>query len=398
MQYLGYTYSRSALGKIIDKWYENKYPLIQLLSKHPNYVKGKYYIQFDHDFDRDIKVDDLNILMEKWYVGADVDTRLQLHLLKNEIYQKKLDEEENVFMPNSMVEFLRFLKEYKNVAVTEEFIDAYNRHLGSYGMTIKIAEGMKTSRAVNRICSALGIDKIGSYNKVFAVYSDALSPLKIKRHTVISCHPLDYLLMSNGNSWTSCHTINKFSKDGENYGGCHASGTISYMLDGTSMVYYEVSADYNGKEIELQPKIIRQMYHYADHALVQGRLYPQSNDDGFEHLYTDKRNIVQKILADTLDVPNRWIVKKGTNACCKVIDHADGSTHYTDTSCFSTCNVSYLRGEEDNDKYMLVGHRPICIECGCYHDNAEQINCCDDPDRDAYLENTKKMPRKGAII
>ena len=290
--HLGYKYSEDALNKILTEWFNNKKDLIELMSKHPNYVPGKFYIQFDCDFSRDINTENLGILYNSWYIDPSADIREEFLHKGNEVYQKRLDIEKNVFMPSTFVEFLNFLQTYSMPAVDENFISEIEPLIERYGLDIKIAEGMKTSRAINKFCVALGLDKMSNYNKIFAVYADALSPLKVKRHTVISCNPIDYLLMSNGNSWTSCHTINKFSKSENNYGGCCASGTISYMLDGTSMVYYEVSADYEGNEIEMEPKIMRQMFHFGQHALVQGRLYPQSNDNGKDFLYAEMFLIV----------------------------------------------------------------------------------------------------------
>lgn len=50
-----YEYYPTELGinKEIDEWYNNKYSLIKLFEKHPNY-NGKYQIVFDTDFKREI--------------------------------------------------------------------------------------------------------------------------------------------------------------------------------------------------------------------------------------------------------------------------------------------------------------------------------------------------------
>ena len=63
---------------------------------------------------------------------------------------------------------------------------------------------------------------------------------------------------------------------------------MSYLLDGTTMVYYQVDKEYDGNDLEFEPKIIRQLFHYKDGILVQGRLYPQCND-GKNSLYTPIR-------------------------------------------------------------------------------------------------------------
>ena len=47
-----YPYTRTAVETIIDEWYKAKKPLIDLLSKHPNWNSEKFMIQFDSDFSR----------------------------------------------------------------------------------------------------------------------------------------------------------------------------------------------------------------------------------------------------------------------------------------------------------------------------------------------------------
>ena len=71
------------------------------------------------------------------------------------------------------------------------------------------------------------------------------------------------------------------------------------------MVYYQVDKEYDGNDLEFEPKIIRQLFHYKDGILVQGRLYPQCND-GKNSLYTPIRAQLQKIIDDRTD---SWGIK-----------------------------------------------------------------------------------------
>lgn len=132
-----------------------------------------------------------------------------------------------------------------------------------------ISAGQKTSRAVKKICTLIGItsNTYSDFEKRYAKYSDAINPLDVVRHTILSVNPVDYLLSSNGNSWSSCHTLDKNNPNG--FSGCHCSGTMSYLLDGTTMVYYQVDKEYDGNDLEFEPKIIRQLFHYKDGILVQ---------------------------------------------------------------------------------------------------------------------------------
>lgn len=253
------------------------------------------------------------------------------------------------------------------------------QHLNSYFPEAKIKEGMKVSRAFNKILTMIGVPKLcqKEYNQEFAKFSDAVNPLKITRHTVLSVHPIDYLTMSFGNSWSSCHTIDKKNKrhsQGDHYSGMHCSGTLSYLLDETSMVFYTVNGKYNGNKLELQDKINRCMFHYYDEQLVQGRVYPQDCDSGEDGLYTNIRNIVQKIMADIYQVPNLWTLKKGTSVCESVIQTK--GTHYPDYVYRDNCNVSTLKSGKQFRSRIVVGHNPICAICGYEHTCDDYLNCC----------------------
>ncbi len=49
-----YEYTEPAINKIINKWAEQKADLINLLSKHPNYVEDEFLIAFNKDWNREI--------------------------------------------------------------------------------------------------------------------------------------------------------------------------------------------------------------------------------------------------------------------------------------------------------------------------------------------------------
>jgi len=275
-------------------------------------------------------------------------------------------------MIDKIYKFKYKLAENTDHIATEEFASIVNEYFPG----IKAVAGQKVSRIVNKICKSIGLDKHSDYNREFAKYSDAINPLTIKRHTVLSCHPVDYLTMSFGNSWASCHTIDKKNRREmpDDYSGCYSSGTLSYMLDGSSFVYYTVDKEYNGNELELQDKINRNMFHMGEDKLIQARVYPQSTD-GETGIYRQIREIAQKVISDCLEVPNMWKNVKGTSECGSMI-YSYG-THYRDYKSFEYCNVSYLKGdtEDINRNGIKVGHNPICVNCGDNYDWAEAVEC-----------------------
>ena len=363
----GYEHSDDALNTIIDEWLENKGNLIEMFKKHPNYIEGKFMIAFDTNYKRGIDKHGIyNFSM--W--------------LRNNVCFIELPKEINdrriadgcTWLPKKLYNFIEYaMPSYTERTISDELADLLKEIIPE----IHPHAGQKTTRVINKMCQYLGFGKLADYNKEFAKYADSLNPLTIKRHTIISLNPLDYLTMSFGNSWSSCHTIDKANKRNmpNGYQGQYSSGTMSYLLDGSSMVMYTVDGKYEGNEYYTQPKITRQMFHYGEYKLVQGRLYPGTNDYD-EEVYTQYRNIMQQIMSELLDMPNLWTVGKGNSRADYYV--ASRGTHYRDYANFSSCTLSQLKGKE-NENYFEVGHDPICISCGYEHENEETIDCCNAP-------------------
>ena len=110
-------------------------------------------------------------------------------------------------------------------------------------------------------------------------------------------------------------------------------------------------------------------------------MYPQCNDDNPNDTnYRVPREIVQKVIADALEVPNLWKMKKGRDFCC---EYAKSSgVHYPDytDSRNKNCNISWL-GEDPTVIYL--GHDAICPNCGRVHQYTGSLNCANcDPEYD----------------
>lgn len=371
MEYLleeyGYEYTEYALSKILNEWAYNKANLIEAFKNHPNYIEGKHMIAFDTTHDRVIDKT-LVANFSRWL--CDMVVPAYRNIIPEEMQQQR-EREGCAYLPHLLYDFLGYLECYATETITAQTAEKLNSVIPS----LKTREGAKTSRVVNKVCRYLGYDKFPDYQREFAKFSDAINPLKIVRHTVLSIHPVDYLTMSFGNSWASCHTIDKRNKRDmpNSYEGAYSSGTMSYMLDSCSMVFYTVDAAYNGNDYFTQDKITRQMFHFAEDKLVQGRLYPQSCDYGAEEAYTANRNIVQKIIADCFGFNNLWNLSKGTEKISKNVESY--GTHYKDYYYYENCTMSTIQGSENNNK-VHIGSRPICIECGYAHSEEESINCC----------------------
>lgn len=279
---------------------------------------------------------------------------------------------------------------------TEEYINAY---LPKF----KAKEGQKTSRVINKLCGMLGLDKVTNaklkewhmaydgqednkniYNWKFSDCAAACNPLDMQKHIFISVDPIDFLSMSWGTNWSSCHSIDKDNKHGykNDYRGCYSTGTLSYMLDKVSVVFYILGKD-AVKEAEesgepVPRKEMRQMFHIGKEKFIQGRLYPYDQTDRGRSAepedYIQYREIMQSLLSELWGVPNLWTNKRGTGACDS--ETISNGTHYTDYTHYSNCNVSYLK-EYSGTGFIEIGHDPICPKCGDTHSGEENCFCAD---------------------
>jgi hypothetical protein len=357
-----YEYSICALDEIVDEWASNKSELIEAFKKHPNYLDGKFMIVFSTNYERAFDKKAIYKFSE-WLMN-----NINVGNIPDNIKSRSVSGNAMPIGISCLIEDLDNLIHERTV--TKELAERVENAIPE----VKPHIGERASRLINKICTYLGFNKHPDYNREYAKFADALSPMTIKRHTILSINPLDYLTMSFGNSWASCHTIDKNNKRNmpSHYSGCYSSGTISYMLDGASMVLYTVDASYDGEDYWDQPKITRQMFHWGAEKLVQGRLYPQDND-GDKDAYAPYRNIVQQIMSTIFDFPNLWSLSRGVEAARKYI--ISEGTHYCDYNHYENCTLSKKSGSH-NDEDFIVGHRPICIDCGREHDVEDNISCC----------------------
>lgn len=259
----------------------------------------------------------------------------------------------------------------------------------------RFSEGQKLSRAVSLIGRKYNLTSDPDWNKEYSDFADAVNPLTVVRWTVLSWHPIDYLTFCFGDTWSSCCTIdrdnvrgkvitksrssitNYIDSDSYAFRGEHSAAALSYMFDNSSFIYYTVSDKYKGNLYEEQDKKSRIVFSLSDDmtTLLQTRLYPQCNDDSPNDTpYKIPREIVQKVICDSIGVPNLWTVKKGTRACIKYA--ISSGVHYADYKDERNkhCNISY-RGDEPTTIY--IGHNAICPECGRTHDYIGSLNCVD---------------------
>lgn len=334
-------FSHEQIQKMVDRWVEAKSGVIDVLRKHPQWDEDAMAVVFDYDSVREIETNK--------YESA-------LYSLRCTYARRANYEEMDSF--NEITD---------SDMVCHQFVtDEIQKHFKGYG--INAAVGTKVSRVLGRYFRKIGLDKMDNYNRDYAILSDAINPLKITRFSLLSVHPCDYLNMSNGAGWDSCHSI-------RGGGGCYAAGTLSYMGDTCSIIFYTVDKSYNGESRYFwrEEKVNRQVYAYHKNMLLQSRLYPDYEDLDNS---TNFRNAVQKIFADALGVPNYWSITSGADDIYdKGVLTYSRSSHYPDYKYDQFHpSLCILKGTEPEEFY--IGSQAYCIDCGKPMRREGTINCC----------------------
>lgn len=252
-------------------------------------------------------------------------------------------------------------------------------------------KGIKISRVVQKCLKEVGLYQIAmenekeTFNKAYSHWTDAVSPMKIKKWSVLSINFVDYLTMSNGSSWTSCLNIDKrnYFTAGDYSDGFNSRRTLDYALDSTTMVFYTVDENYDGDEFELQPKQTRQLFHFGEGKLIQARLYPQDSISR-RNIYTQYRENVEFLLANAMNEANLWSSpERGVIRCGGSVadvpyyyesngDYIDFFSHANhggyERDFQSEVNYVVFRGSNgytNNGSPMIIGSKnAVCIICG----------------------------------
>ena len=388
--------SEHGVCTLLDKYFEQKEPLIKMFITSNNYI-GDMRISLKKEFERQTseneissffcniheKLDSKQILQytdsdEKTFADylmtgrkivdiASMPSKTEQeektsHLARFSYYNLASIESNNKW--NAFNDYMRFLGRMYTSKLSLEYQNSED------SKSPNLKPGTKTSRAFNTVCKYYGVDKLNPqsviterdgetvqrtvypYDKVFAQYSDLVSDLKRKMYFIISLNPLDYLTMSFGVSWISCHNIGT----GGWKGGC-----LSYMLDTTSMITFVV--DNIDEPIHQIPKLYRQMYHYENNLFIQNRLYPQGND-GATDLYEKFRGFVVEEFNELLNVDGEWGCSVGKDYVTRHVNSV--GAHYRDYNSNRSCSIFYPKEHADEalNHTMTIGHTGICVDCG----------------------------------
>lgn len=402
----GHPNTEHGVCSMLDTYFTNKRSLIDLIKNSKHYL-GDMRIAFDVEIESSLDSSGLNAFCSTFYGNIEARSKVvkrvdehgksrgdyvkvgvnhisAMDLLNEEIRQKLNSISEGYESFNSNGELLSSIATSDRLGRMFYYTFANEREPALSNRAVEFArelpkpvsltEGMKTSRAFNKVCHEYELDTLPKYNKLFAEYADMVSGHKRKLKFFISVNPLDYLTMSFGVSWSSCHNIDRGNKRKVtcSVSSQYCSGTMSYMLDSTSIVTYvhkEMPTSFE------DGKIYRQMFHFGDNMLVQSRLYPQGND-GCTDLYKTFLKFMHNEFSDLLGLTeNKWVVREdGVSGFV-----SSRGTHYKDYLYHDSCNVSYPAEKEFDHPYIIIGHYRVCPDCGktvIHTYNKGDLGCC----------------------
>lgn len=348
-----YNYTDEAVTKMAGKWAQNKSKLANVLRKADGWDEKNLCVV------RDITVEQRDAGRAKsayrellYNIYCCAPDRTRSSNLLADMYS------ESSMLPDAMSGTL-------SLRGREWLVDS----LENQGFNVKFSlnVGAKFTRVINAVLRAVieqGHFDCPEYERWFAAFSDGVKTKPEKLKFVLSIHPADYMRMSFGNSWESCHKLGR---------GGYQAGTLSYMLDTCSMVGYVVKAECKD-EYWKEGKIFRQMFMYNGAEMLKSRLYPDYNTNDAIH-GTAFADCVAKIL----DIPSDW---EKVNSALTTMSQGKNSAAYPDFTfsyynTWSLVNPEYLADDAFIAKTTPIGEPPMCPVCGKEHRKKNTCYCDD---------------------
>jgi hypothetical protein len=350
----GIGFKKGGVEKNLDCYSKNKASLINLLSQHPKWNDDAMGVIFESG--------DIRLSSE-----ADITSlRIELEKISKEVFTKDTAK----FTVDDISEFTEIIEILCNEGqfIVEDTTVSRLGNLTDVGCKV----GERTSRVIDKLCKAYDINNHVDYITVFTPLADALNPISISHKVVLSLHPCDFLRMSDGNGWDS-----NFRLGTQDRRGNLIAGTLGYMNDEVSMVFYTV--DENAKiPCYKAHKTNSQIFSYSNGILHQSRLYPNHMDESVKTIF---RNIVQQVIADCLGEPNLWRLLKPGYANDSLF-----KTEYALYQCDDYTDKKFgVRSSLLKTKYpiwlpkvwqrFVVGNIAYCVRCGNPITDKHRLHC-----------------------
>lgn len=364
----------------VATWFESKRKQMELFRKHPYWCEEAKAIIFTFNEFRGCNFND---------------AKSKLFDIREYIYRRK----NYVSEPNGDAVLAAIESSFRTLTaspcdcvqtITPTFINHFNHHyhFAEVPKNIKrmLTVGTKITRLVRKCLEqfedidgeiidttkledehAPGDRTFDSVEKRFAKFADSLSELTTVKTGIASLNFLDFMTMSNGNSWSSCHYINSHglfhrTDTTSTYHGAYKQGCLSYALDEPSFIFYTLPADFKGSNYYRQKKINRMCCQYESGALVTGKCYPNN-----EISLIDKyREMLCSLISVMETSTAEWEVSNDIYQIGKYACTADGAAHYADyTFERQLPSISLCKKiRPDVTRKMTIGHNAYCVYCG----------------------------------
>jgi hypothetical protein len=328
------SYDRSVMHKIYRESENAKEKLRNLLSVAPSWDSEKQAYKFECEVE----------YLDKRAVNHTIEV---IELIMDRFDKYELRESERWIHETTMTIYVLRDEIRSNgiLTITPRMIDRTEY----YGQ--KYSVGQKITRIINASCKKF-IERFpeckDEMTKAFNDFSNVACSKKEIKTFWLSVNPFDFMRMSHGNSWDSCHYVD----------GCHRSGAIDYALDSCSAVLYQ--------ENDRGQLISRQHVIFQDNKFYIGRRYG-------EHfgLHEMNKELVVKLMFDI----DYKILEN--DFCVPNIRTSYDGTHYRDYEDYEGVYVKVDDLLTDDGERM--GKMPICFHCGAEHERCESFICtsCD---------------------
>lgn len=347
----------------IKEWAEHKTPLIDLLKKHPNWSEKDHAVIIDYEEKRELDNNYFSLCSDLYSLQFDYHNPEISKAITDRCCTplQKLpgaDKTTSAFCSSTDLNDI-----YDNI-IHYCFSEKLSRYAAQYlnliNPSFTFQQGQRSSRVLRKIFAFMYLDKHPDFEKLFAKISDCLSVKSLKRKAVLSVNPMDFLTMSNGNSWSTCVCLKPTQNyDGYEYQGKHRAGILSHLTDNTSCIFYTLDRRTGDNPIWHIPKLTRQIIFYDYPHIVHERIYPKNVEynTGENNPYNVYAEIVRNIFAKCENRENRWYENN-------TIIHLNlDSFMYPDWKHYTSLRFKNPNSEKTTNT-VSVGGKAYCIHCG----------------------------------
>jgi hypothetical protein len=214
----------------------------------------------------------------------------------------------------------------------------------------KVASGMKLSKYLKILFPPeymlfTAIEGEDYWKTFEVIWSRFIQEYKSNGTVVVSAAPIDYVMMSVTNSWSSCHSFK---------GGAYEIGGAAYAVDQSTLMAYGLgSKPVETLGVTFDNKTWRQVVHVdlANGAAVFGRHYPNNN----AAMAAATRRAVNYMLADYHKVGRLWLKANG-------IGNVQSNNRFVYAETRGPKTRLKELGREPSTKYGVSEMK--CLRCG----------------------------------